>query len=151
MKDSNLTTDTDWTTRLVEDHAGIKRVVRAAKRVAVIGIKPETVGGAAYYVPRAMQSAGYDVVPVPVYYPEVTEILNTPVHRSLATIDPPVDTVVVFRRPNDVPKHLEEILAAKPRAVWLQQGIRNAEVAEECARAGIEVVQDACFMVEMRG
>jgi hypothetical protein len=56
----------------------------------------------------------------------------------------------VFRRPRDIPPHVPDILAAKPRAVWLQLGITHAEAAEALARAGIQVVQDRCLMVEHR-
>jgi len=72
----------------------------------------------------------------------VTEILGEPVYRTLAEIPEPVDMVNVFRRSRDIPPHLSDILAAKPKSVWLQLGIRNDEVAETLARAGIKVVQD---------
>jgi predicted CoA-binding protein len=58
--------------------------------------------------------------------------------------------VNVFRRPEDIPPHLEDILAARPRSVWFQSGIRNDGAAEQLARAGIQVVQDRCLMVEHR-
>jgi hypothetical protein len=93
---------------------------------------------------------GYDLVPVPVYYPDVAEILGRPVYRSLRTVPGPIDMVDVFRRPRDIPPHVEDILAVKPRAVWLQLGIAHAEAAETLARAGIRVVQDRCIMVEHR-
>jgi uncharacterized protein len=81
-------------------------------------------------------------VPVPVYYPEVYEILGEPVYRTLAEIPDPVDLVNVFRRPHHIPPHLPDILAAHPRVVWMQLGIGHDEVAEVLARAGIKVVQD---------
>jgi predicted CoA-binding protein len=56
----------------------------------------------------------------------------------------------VFRRPNDISAHVEDILAKKPRAVWFQSGIRNDEVARELAENAIKVVQDLCLMVEHR-
>jgi predicted CoA-binding protein len=55
-----------------------------------------------------------------------------------------------FRLPHDIPKHTDEILEAKPKSVWFQLGIRNDEVAETFAKAGIKVVQDLCLMVEHR-
>lgn len=150
VTEDKLTPDAaDWRALLVEDRAGIARVVNGASRVAVIGIKPENVGGPAFYVPEGMQQSGFTIIPVPVYYPEVTEILGEPVHRSLATIDPPPDMVQLFRRSADVPKHLDEILAAKPKFVWMQLGIRHDAVAETLAKAGITVVQDRCMSVEL--
>lgn len=146
----NVTTDpVSWRSRLLESAASLTRVLERVHRVAVIGIKPEMVGGPAYYVPEMMQAAGYEIIPVPVYYPEINEILGEPVHRSLRTVEGPIDMVQIFRRPNDVPRHLEEILAAKPSVVWMQLGIRNAEVAEALAKNGIDVVQDRCVKIEL--
>ncbi|HEY0931086.1 MAG TPA: CoA-binding protein [Gemmatimonas sp.] len=140
----------DWRARLLSTPEQIDHVLAQVKRVAVIGIKPKDVGGPAHTVPAYMQQVGYDIVPVPVYYPEVTEILGAPVHRSLATIDPPADMVQLFRRSEDVPKHIDEILAAEPSVVWMQLGIRNDEAAERFARAGMWVVQDRCTYVELK-
>ena len=140
---------TDWRTNLITDSDGIEQLIRETKVIAVLGIKPESHGDqAAHYVPAHMAAAGFDVVPVPVYYPEVTEILGKPVVRKLGDVGRPVDMVNVFRRPNDIPQHVDDILAAKPKSVWFQLGIRNDEVAETLAKAGIKVVQDRCLMVE---
>lgn len=140
----------DWQSRLLTRDADIARLLGEVKTVAVLGIKPEHTGQPAFYVPAYTQRAGYEVIPVPVYYPEVTEILGRPVYRSLAAIPGPVDLVNVFRRPSDVPQHLDDILAKRPKAVWMQSGISHPEVAERLAREGIEVVQDRCLMVELR-
>lgn len=146
----NLTGVTSsWRTHLVESTPDIMRVLERVKRVAVIGIKPEAVGGPAFYVPERMQQVGYDIVPVPVYNQEIREILGEPVHRSLSTITPTVDMVQLFRRPNDVAWHIDEILAHRPHVVWMQLGIRNDAAAEQFARAGIEVIQDRCVKVEL--
>lgn len=139
----------DWKGNLIEDADGIAEVIRETKTIAVLGIKPEShADQAGFYVPAHMAAAGYEIVPVPVYYPEVTEILGKPVVRKLADIGRPVDMINVFRRPSDIPPHVDDILAAKPKSVWFQLGIRNDEAAEQLARAGIKVVQDRCLMVE---
>lgn len=139
----------DWKRNLIEDGDGIAQVLRETKTIAVLGIKPEShADQAGYYVPAHMAAAGYEIVPVPVYYPEVTEILGKPVVRKLADVGRPIDMVNVFRRPNDIPPHVDDILAAKPKSVWFQLGIRNDAAAEQLARAGIKVVQDRCLMVE---
>lgn len=136
---------------LIVDRAAIRAVVKDVKTIAVLGIKPESSAGQpAHDVPRYMASQGYEIIPVPVYYPEVKEILGKPVFRSLAAIGRPIDLVNIFRRPSDIPQHLEDILAAKPRYVWMQLGIRNEDVARALAEAGIKVVQDACILVEHR-
>ena len=139
----------DWEPNLITDSNGIRNLIRDTKVIAVLGIKPESHSDqAAFYVPAHMAAAGYEIIPVPVYYPEVTEILGKPVVRKLADIGRPIDMVNVFRRPSDIPPHVDDILAAKPKSVWFQLGIRNDEAARRLAEAGIKVVQDRCLMVE---
>jgi predicted CoA-binding protein len=139
----------DWKQNLVNDHQGIAAMLRDTHTIAVLGIKPEShAGQPAFYVPAHMARSGYDVIPVPVYFPEATEILGKPVFRTVAAIGRPVDMVNVFRRPSDIPPHVDDILAAKPKYVWFQLGIRNDEAAQRLAEAGIKVVQDRCLMVE---
>ena len=129
----------------------IRELLQGTKTIAVVGIKPESHSSQpAFYVPEYMADHGYDVLPVPVYYPDVNEILGKKVYRDLNDIPGEIDLVNVFRRSEDVAKHTDEILAKKPKAVWLQLGIRNNEVAEKLAAAGINVVQDLCLMVEHR-
>jgi predicted CoA-binding protein len=141
----------DWRDNLVTSADGIGRVVRECKRIAVLGIKTEAQRDQpAFYVPEYMARAGYDIVPVPVYYPDVTEILDQRVYRTVSAVPGPVDMVNVFRRPKDIPPHVDDILAARPRVVWLQLGIRHDQAAETFARAGIQVVQDRCLLVEHR-
>jgi len=140
MKENLLTTD-----------AEIRDLLRDTKRIAVLGIKPESHRSQpAFYVSEYMANAGYEIIPVPVYYPEVTEILGKPVYRDLNDIPGDIDLLNVFRRSEDIPKHTEEILSKKPKAVWFQLGIRNDQVAEQLTQAGIKVVQDRCLMVEHR-
>lgn len=140
---------TEWKTNLINDDAGIDDLLRHTRTIAVLGIKPEShAGQAGYYVPAHMAAAGYEIIPVPVYYPEVTAILGKPVFRKLADVGRPIDMVNVFRKPGDIPPHVDDILAAKPKSVWFQLGIRNDEAAQRLAEAGIKVVQDRCLMVE---
>ena len=140
----------DWRTRLIDDDEGIAALLAQTRRIAVLGIKTEAQADQpAFYVPQTL-AMSFEIVPVPVYYPEVTRILGQPVYRRLADVPGPIDLVDVFRRSADVPQHLDDFLAAQPKAVWLQQGIRHDAVAEQLARAGIRVVQDRCLMVEHR-
>jgi len=132
-----------WRDNLVDSPEGIGAILRECQRIAVLGIKTEAQRGRpAFYVPEYMARAGYDIVPVPVYFPDAREILGRPVYRKLAEIPQPVDMVNVFRRSHDIPQHVPDILAARPKVVWIQTGIRHDAVAEALARAGIKVVQD---------
>lgn len=149
MSSSAHDSNDDWRRHLVDDDAGISRVLADTKRIAVIGIKIDP-DQPAHYVPEYAQQVGYEIVPVPVYYPEVTEILGERVYRRVADVPGNVDMVNVFRRSKDVPPHVDDILAKKPKSVWMQLGIQNDEAAERLARAGIDVVQGRCLMVELR-
>jgi uncharacterized protein len=142
----------EWRRNLIEgDTDRILELLRSARRVAVLGIKTERQSGQpAFYVPAALQRMGLQIVPVPVYFPEVTEILGEKVYRKLSDVPGEIDIVDVFRRPADVAQHLPDLLAKRPRAVWLQAGIRDDRTAESLARAGILVIQDRCLMVDYR-
>jgi len=147
---SDTAGDASWRSHLIEDDAGIDRILARSHRIAVLGIKTAETGQPAHYVPQYAQKAGYEIVPVPVYFPDVTEILDEKVYRTVSAIPGPIDIVNVFRRPKDIDQHVDDIIAKKPGAVWFQLGIRNAAAAERLARAGIDVVQDACLLVELQ-
>jgi len=138
-------------TRIITDPEAIGALLARTHRVAVLGIKTEEQRGQpAFDVPRYLDAAGFEVVPVPVYFPDVTTILGKTVYRRLVDIPGEIDMVDVFRRPKNLAAHLEDILAKHPRSVWLQLGIRDDAFAERVAAAGIDVVQDHCLMVEHR-
>lgn len=140
----------DWRSNLLESDAEVAALLRGVKTVAVLGIRSEAFADRpAHYVAAAVARSGRTVIPVPTYEPEVTSILGQPVVRTVAAVPGPVDLVDVFRRAEDVPGHVDDLLAKRPRAVWLQSGIRNDAAAERLARAGIQVVQDRCLMVEL--
>jgi predicted CoA-binding protein len=129
----------------------IAALLARTKRIAVLGIKTEAQRGQpAIEVPRYLDGAGFEIVPVPVYYPEVTTILGKPVFRRLVDVPGPIDLVDVFRKSTDLEAHFEDIVAKRPSAVWLQSGIRDDAFAARLAAAGIDVVQDRCLMVEHR-
>ena len=141
----------NWRDNLIHDSSKIRELLSQTKTIAVLGIKTEGQADLpAFYVPKYMQNAGFKIIPVPVYYPGVTEILGEEVYRRVSDIPEEVDMVNVFRRPQDIPPHLDDLLARKPKSVWMQLGISHDAVAEELAKAGIKVVQDRCLMVDHR-
>jgi len=140
----------DWRARLIQDDAGLTRIFREARTVAVLGAKGEA-GEPAHYVPAYLKARGYRVLPVnPTRSGE--RILGEPVVATLADLPGPVDVIEVFRRPEFLPGHAREILQLpwKPAVVWFQLGIRHDGAAAELAGAGIRVVQDRCMMPEHR-
>ena len=133
----------NWQDNLLTTADQIRDLVNHTRRIAVLGIKTDAQADQpSVYVPQYMQRAGFEIIPVPVYYPDATEILGKKVYRKLTDIPGDIDMVDVFRRPNDIDGHIEEILAKGPRSVWFQSGIRNDKAAQTFAKAGIKVVQD---------
>ena len=141
----------NWQENIIDDSRSIAELLSNTKRIAVLGIKTEAQAGQpAFYVAQYMKRAGFEIIPVPVYYPDATQIMGEKVYRKLAEIPGEIDLVNVFRRPTDIPAHVEDILAKNPKAVWFQSGIVNDQAAQTFAAAGIKVVQDRCLMVEHR-
>ncbi|CAL8468625.1 g8165 [Coccomyxa elongata] len=142
-------TSEDWKSRIVTRPKQAIEIAGEARRVAVLGIAPETKADRpAHYVAKTLQAAGVKILPVPVYYPDVQMILGEKVYRKLKDIPEPVDIVDVFRRAEDLAGHLDDILHVKPKVVWLQSGISERHFEEELAKAGITVVPDRCLMVD---
>ena len=107
----------DWRDNILTTDASVRELLENTKTIAVLGIKPETHAyQPAFYVAKYMAEAGYDIIPVPVYYPDVTEILGKPVYRDLGDVPSEIDLLNVFRRSEDIPKHTLEILTKKPKA-----------------------------------
>jgi uncharacterized protein len=140
----------DWRDNLVDDDAGLTRILREARTVAVLGAKAQP-SAPAYYVPAYLAEQGYRILPV---NPTLmgAKVHDAPSVTTLAELGGPVDVIDVFRRPQYLPGHAGEILALpwRPAVVWFQLGIRNDAAAEQLARAGIRVAQDRCMMPEHR-
>jgi uncharacterized protein len=128
-----------------DDTPVIDAILGRMRRVAVLGIKTEARRDQpAFYVPEYLAGAGVEIVPVPVYYPDAKTILGKPVYRRLVDVPGDLDVVDVFRRPQDIEQHVDDMLAKHPH------GIRNDEAAARLQAAGIQVVQDRCLLVEHR-
>jgi len=143
--------NSNWRDNILTNSDQLRELLSQTKTIAVLGIKTEAQSNQpAFYVPKYMHSAGFKIIPVPVYYPDVTEILGEKVYRKLVGVPGEIDMVNVFRRPQDIPPHVDDILAKKPKSVWMQLGISHDTVAQRLAEAGIKVVQDRCLMVDHR-
>lgn len=131
-------------------HEDIARVLRATRTVAVIGAHREP-HRAAFYVPEYLQRHGYSIYPVNPSLAGET-LWGQKVRSSVLEVEVPIDLVDIFRRSDQVPSHLQELLALSPapKVVWLQLGIRNQAVADRLVQAGIDVVQDRCTLADHR-
>ncbi|HEX2688586.1 MAG TPA: CoA-binding protein [Kofleriaceae bacterium] len=124
--------------------AQLREILTSSPTIAVLGLHhvPEK---PAFYVPEYLYDEGYRIIGVnPQFIGR--EMFGEKVRPTLAEIQEPVDLVDVFRRGEQIPMHLEDILAMNPRpkVVWFQEGIRNDDAARVLEAAGITVVQDRC-------
>ena len=124
----------------------IQHLLATMKTIAVVGLssKPQRAG---HYVPAYLQFHGYRIIPV---NPAFKEALGETAYPSLLEIPHPVDLVLLFRRSEAVPPFVDEAIRIGAKAVWMQLGIINEEAAAKARQAGLEVVMDACMLVEHR-
>lgn len=134
----------------LETEAQLREALTGARIIALLGAHDQP-SRPAFYVPDYLHQQGYRIIPVNPALAGRT-LWGEKVRATLAEIGEPVDIVDVFRRPELLPGHVEEILAMKPlpRVVWLQLGIRNDAFARSIASAGIDVVQDHCTLADHR-
>jgi predicted CoA-binding protein len=132
---------------VTDERATLGAILRAARTIAVVGLSPSphrpSHGVAAY-----LQRAGYRIIPV---RPGVEAVLGEPAYpdlRSAARAAGPLDMVDVFRRSEAIPELLDDLLAVRPRLVWMQVGVRHDGTAKRLQEAGIPVVMDRCLMVD---
>lgn len=128
--------------------AQLREILTTSPTIAVLGLhhEPEK---AAHYVPEYLHDEGYRIIGVnPVFAGQ--ELFGEKVHTTLAEIGEPVDLVDVFRRSDQIPMHVEDILAMRPRpkVVWFQLGIKNEDAARILEAAGIRVVQNRCTLTD---
>lgn len=123
-----------------------RQIMREAKTIAVLGMKGEAdAREPAHQVPRYLEQQGYTIIPV---NPELEEEGYPGAVARLGDLAEAPDVVEVFRRPDAIDEHVDELLALQPKAVWFQLGIRNDAAAERLRAAGIDVVQDRCMLKE---
>jgi len=130
---------------MVDNHA-IAKILQTAKTIAVVGFSSNS-ARAGYYVPAYMKAQGYRIIPV---NPHLSEGLGEPAYADLTDIPQPVDLVLLFQRSENVPPFVDKAIQIGAKAVWMQLGIANAAAARAARDAGLDVVQDACMMVEHR-
>jgi predicted CoA-binding protein len=126
----------------------LREILLQARSIAVVGIKAKP-SEDAFRVPQYLQQQGYRIVPVS---PKLESVLGEPAVTGLDQAPGPVDLVNLFRASDHIPGHVDEMLAMspRPRAVWMQLGIRHEAAAARLRAAGIQVVQDRCIMVDHR-
>ncbi|MCB8984631.1 MAG: CoA-binding protein [Ardenticatenaceae bacterium] len=122
------------------------RILSSVRTIAVVGLSSNP-GRAGYYVPAYLQAQGYQIIPV---NPNLQEALGERAYASLTAVPQPIDLVLIFQRSEKVPPLVDEAIAVAATAVWLQTGIYHEAAAAKARQAGLDVVMDACMMVEHR-
>ncbi len=123
-------------------------LLRRARTIAVVGLSDDA-SRPSYQVAAYLQSKGYRVVPI---HPGLKEVLGEKAYPSLseAAKEEQIDIVDVFRRPDAVPAIVDELLALKLPALWLQETVVHADAARKAQEAGVLVVMDKCILKEHR-
>ena len=111
------------------------------RRVAILGASDRP-GRPSNDIAGALLRWGYEVVPV---NPHCATVLGLKAWSTLSDVLGPLDVVTVFRRSEQVRDHLEDILAAAPKVLWMQDGVQDAHVTEAAMAAGIKVISDDCI------
>ncbi len=128
----------------------VAAALRAARTIAVLGAH-EQPSKPAFYVPDYLHGQGYRIVPV---NPQLAGkvLWGETVRATLAEIGEAIDIVDVFRRPDALLAHLDDLRAMRPppKLVWLQLGIRSEAFAKVVEEAGMDVVQDRCTLADHR-
>ncbi len=124
----------------------MEKIMSEAKTIAVVGFSSQPTK-AGYYVPAYLQQQGYRIIPV---NPNLSEGLGETAVPTLSAIAEPVDLVLIFQRSENVPPFVDEAIEIGAKAVWMQLGIANETAAAKARAAGLDVVQDACLLVEHR-
>ncbi|MCP4423675.1 MAG: CoA-binding protein [Chloroflexi bacterium] len=123
------------------------KIMAETKTIAVVGMSRRSFRPA-HYVPEYLQQQGYRIIPVNPFLKG--EALGEKAYDALSEIPDPVDLALIFQRSENVPPFVDEAIRIGIRAVWMQLGIANADAAARASAAGLDVVENACLMVEHR-
>ncbi len=128
------------------DDRRLKDILSQARTIAVVGLSPKPERDS-HRVAAYLQKAGYRIIPV---NPVAPEVLGEKSYPDLTSIPEPVDVVDVFRQSRFVPEIAEQAVKIGAKVLWLQEGVVHEEAALKARQAGLEVIQDACLMVQHR-
>ena len=129
---------------MVEDAATLRRILREARVLAVVGLSAEW-HRPSYFAAKYMQEHGYRVIPV---NPMYEEVLGEKCYKRLADIPDKVDIVDCFRKSGEIPSLADDAIAIGAKVLWMQLGVTNAGARAKAEAAGLEVVEDRCVKIE---
>lgn len=124
----------------------IHKLLANTRTIAVVGFSSKA-HKAGFYVSEYLQQQGYRIIPV---NPNLEEGLGEKAYPDLQSVPEPIDLVLIFQRSENVPPFVDDAIAVDAKAVWMQLGIANETAAAKAEAAGLDVVQNACMLVEHR-
>ena len=124
----------------------IDDLLRNAKTIAVVGLSDNPLR-ASHGVSAYMQQHGYRIIPV---NPNIGSSLGQKAYASLLDVPEQIDVVNVFRRADFIEEIVNQAIALKVPAIWMQEEVINEGAAEKARQAGIFVVMDRCMLKEHR-
>ena len=129
---------------LVDDIAGIRRILRNSHTIAVVGLSAKWYRPS-FFAAKYMQDHGYRIIPV---NPSYREVLGERCYPTLADVPDAIDIVDCFRKPEEMVAIARDAVAIRAKVLWMQLGIGNAEAAKIATDAGLDVVMDHCVKIE---
>jgi uncharacterized protein len=118
------------------------------KNIAVVGVSKNE-EKPSHQVPKYLIEHGYNVIPV---NPTLTEVLGRKAYPSIAAIQERIDIIDIFRKSEDTPAVVDDILKKKDgiKVIWMQLGIYNEDAEKKAKQNGIDVIYNRCMMEEHR-
>lgn len=128
-------------------HADLRQILHQTRSIAVVGASANPARPSNEVYSYLVATGHFQVYPV---NPTITEISGAPVYPSLSALPVTPDLVDVFRRAEELPSVLDEVLGLpqRPKTLWLQLGLRDEQVARDAQAAGLQVVMDRCLKVD---
>jgi len=118
--------------------------VFALKKIAVIGMSRHPIK-AAHFVPKYLSEQGFDITPI---NPTTNEILGKKCYPDISSIQHAIDVIDIFRPSEQVLSVIQDAIKKKPKVIWLQEGIHNAEAEKLAMKEGIIVIFNRCMLAE---
>jgi uncharacterized protein len=122
----------------------IRSILTEYKRIAVVGLSDRR-SRDSNRVAAYMMGQGYEIVPV---NPEITRALGLTTYPNLLSVPGPIELVNIFRRREHLASIVDQAIAVRAKAVWMQSGLTDETAAERARAAGLRVVMNRCLMVE---
>ncbi len=121
-------------------------ILKNCKTIAVVGISSNK-DRTSRRITNYLVDAGYKVYGV---NPNkaFTDADGICVYNNLSEIPDKIDIVNVFRKSEDIPQIIKDVISINPKVLWLQLGIRNDKAVKEVIENNIVVIQNSCIKVD---